>query len=212
VAYNGRDTRRMLDGLGQILASSQLSFRWLEMPWARAQLAARDGECLIYGLSHNRQREALFQFSAPVVENRVWLLVPHDAALVPASLQDLKGLRVCLLRGNSHGDAFDDAKGTLFAVENVDGNLLSRVRMLLSGRCDVLVHSSRETDDTALRARLAGLIGEGLASQLRMRPLMVETLHFAAARGSRWVTSLPSIDQALLERRSAVTAWVSQPR
>lgn len=207
VSFSGSTSSRAFFEALTGLIGGPARIRWTlqYLPWARALMSAQRGECLVYGLSRNRQREAGFEFSDPVTDNRVWMLVRRQSETAAIdSLQGLQDQRVCLRRGTSYGDAFDAAKGSLFPVEYSDGSLSNRLQMLLSGHCDVLTLSSRHATAGALEAQLGRLGSLSEGARVLPRPLVVEPMHFAAARGSAQVAAIARINFGLRQQKAAL--------
>lgn len=92
----------------------------LPLPWVRALNGLDRGEHGVGGLFANQERLAKFDYGQPLLVETVRLYVRRGGLRQFNSLQDLRGLRVGVLRGWSYGDEFDAARrDALFQVEVV---------------------------------------------------------------------------------------------
>ncbi|MDM4766733.1 transporter substrate-binding domain-containing protein [Pelomonas sp. SE-A7] len=179
------------------------------VPWARALQLAELGQAIAFGVARNSHREAVFEFSETVYTNNVWLVARRDQRLSFARLEDLRGRRICVRRGTSYGDAFDAARGQLFQVEQVDGDLRSRVRMMLGGRCD-LVPGSHRSSRAGFERRLAE--GANFLPQVEVlpTPLSSESIHFAVAREAPLAAAMARVNTGLRTQRAAIQALLDE--
>lgn len=82
----------------------------LPLPWVRALNGLDRAEHGVGGLFANQERLAKFDYSQPLLVETVRLYVRRGGLRQFNSLQDLRGLRVGVLRGWSYGDEFDAAR------------------------------------------------------------------------------------------------------
>ncbi|MEZ7196600.1 substrate-binding periplasmic protein [Pseudodesulfovibrio karagichevae] len=140
----------LVDILHEIEARSGLVFDIRLMPWKRAYLSALDDRGGIFGLSKNRQRLSLFDFSDVMYVDEMRLVVLKGREFAYRSVEDLKGKTLGVTRGASYGDEYDRAKGRIF-VPSEDSGAVSRLRMLLVGRIDAaLIGPGRTSVRTAI--------------------------------------------------------------
>lgn len=187
-------------------------FEWQiqTVPWARALQLAERGQAVVFGAARNAQREALMDFSEPVYVNNVWLVARREQRLSFAKLEDLRGRKICVRRGTSYGDAFDAAKGSLFQVEQVDGDLHGRVRMLLNGRCEIVPGSHRSSNRVSFERRLQE--GGSPLAQVEVLPvpLSTESIHFAVAKDQPLSAQISRINGAIRAQRQAIQNLIDE--
>lgn len=92
----------------------------LPMPWARALNGLDRAEHGVGGLYANRERLAKFDYGQPILTETVRVYAQRGRLRQFNGLDDLRGLRVGVLRGWSYGDEFDAARNAgLLKVEDV---------------------------------------------------------------------------------------------
>ncbi|WP_374437728.1 substrate-binding periplasmic protein [Inhella sp.] len=92
----------------------------LPMPWARALGGLDRAEHGVGGLYANRERLAKFDYGQPILTETVRVYAQRGRLKQFNGLDDLRGLRVGVLRGWSYGDEFDAArKAGQLKVEDV---------------------------------------------------------------------------------------------
>jgi len=191
----------------QLLAQT-LDWHWerLSLPFSRLLLSVEQGQCLGLGLGPTPAREQTLLFSRPVLHSGVWALSrsaqPHD----PRRVEELRGLSVCLVRDASYGAELDAAREQLFEPQYSTGDFATRLRMLLAGRCDLMLVTHASPDPALLLRRLsdAGVPPDAVA--LGRQPLTEQPVHIAAARHSRWAAYLPRLDEAVQRLRAGSRA------
>ena len=197
---------QMLKLIGQ---AAQIDWQIQSVPWARVLLMAERGQALAFGVSRSASREQLFEFSRPVFDNYVWMVVRRDRSLDYRSLDDLRGRTLCVTRGISYGSAFEAAKANLFRVEMVDGDLAARTRMLVAGRCDVMLTSHRNPQPWAVEKILRQESGYTSGIAVLPTPMQVDPVHFAAARGHALAQVLPRLNAAMQAQSKAMLALIN---
>ena len=106
-------------------------------PWARAIREIDAATAGLAGVYKNAERLKKWDYSDPLMIERI--VVYHHLArpVTFTTLEDLKGKRVGVMRGWSYGDAFDAARlAGLFQAEDVSSDD-QNFRKLESGRIDV---------------------------------------------------------------------------
>ncbi|MFY7865641.1 substrate-binding periplasmic protein [Roseateles sp.] len=197
--------KQMLTLIGE---AAQIDWQIQPLPWARAMLSAERGELMAFGVSRTPAREQVFEFSDPIFVNHVWMVVRRDQALEYRSLADLKGRTLCVSRGISYGASFEAARGHLFKVELADGDLNTRVRMLMAGRCDVMLSSHRSAQPWLFSRLLREQTGHSAALSVLPAPLQSDPIHFAVARGHPWLRLLPRLNSAMRQQSKAIQALI----
>ena len=125
----------LVDILREVEARTGLVFDIRLMPWKRAYMNALDGQGGIFGLSRNKKRLNLFDFSEVQYVEELRLVVLKGNEFTYRTIDDLKGKTLGVTRGASYGDEFDRAKGQVFTPSE-DSSPVCRLRMLLAGRID----------------------------------------------------------------------------
>ncbi|MBB2485292.1 transporter substrate-binding domain-containing protein [Mitsuaria sp. WAJ17] len=177
-------------------------------PMGRVLALAERGQSLAFGLGRTAAREAVMGFSDPLFSSRIWPVMRRDRGLRLSSVEDLRGLTVCLARSMSYGAALDAAKGRDFQVEYADGDPMIRLRMLAAQRCDVALMSHRSADPWLLERRLRTAAGYTSLIEVGAVPLITEPVHVAGALGSPLLRYLPQINAALRRQHLAIQALV----
>ncbi|MES2073856.1 MAG: transporter substrate-binding domain-containing protein [Pseudomonadota bacterium] len=195
------EVRRLLAHIEREL---DISFDIRRYPWNRVISNARAGEGLVFGLSKTSERLAMFRFSEPVFANYVWLVTRRDGSFPFASMRDLQGKTIGVVRGASYGDEFDSQRNKLFRVEEDVSSYAVRLKKLLSKRMDVMLIGDRHPQAEDVEAMLNRILREqvhdlaipvaGGVSVLR-KPLLVDDLHFAI---------VPEKDDGLIDRLNQV--------
>jgi polar amino acid transport system substrate-binding protein len=198
---------QMLKLIGQ---SARIEWQIDSVPWARVLLMVERGQALAFGVSRSASRELLFEFSQPVFDNHVWMVVRRDRSLTYKSLADLRGRTLCVTRGISYGSAFEAAKqGAVFRVEQVDGDLAARTRMLVAGRCDLMLTSHRNPQPWAVEKVLRQESGYAAGIAVLPTPMQVDPVHFVAARGHQLARLLPRLNAAMRKEGEAIRALIN---
>ncbi|MGM9513414.1 substrate-binding periplasmic protein [Roseateles sp. DB2] len=177
-------------------------------PMGRVLALAERGQSLAFGLGRTAAREAVLAYSDPLFSSRVWPVVRRDRGLRLRSVEDLRGLTVCLARSMSYGAAIDAAKGQDFQVEYADGDPMTRLRMLAAQRCDVVLMTHRSADPWLLERRLRSAAGYSALIEVGATPLVSEPVHVAGALGSPLLRHLPLLNAALRRQHAAIQALV----
>jgi polar amino acid transport system substrate-binding protein len=191
-------------------AGIQWQIEW--MPFARTLLQAERGQSLGFGMARTPARERVYAFSEVLFFNHAWPVVRRERRLNIQQLSDLDGLSVCLGRGVSLNAAFEEARGKRFQVETASGDLASRVRMLMAGRCDVVLASHRSPDPWLIEQRLRKDVGLGTAIEVLPKPLMAEPVHFAVGLDTPLAALLPRVNKGMAARRQAIRALIDSER
>lgn len=197
---------QMLKLIGQ---AAGIEWQIHSVPWARVLLMAESGQALAFGVSRSASRERLFEFSEPVFNNHVWMVVRRDQPLNFRSMEDLRGRVICVTRGISYGSAFEAAKGELFRLESVDGNLGARARMLVAGRCDVMLTSHRSAQAWVVEKVMRKESGHSASIAVLPVPMQVDPVHFVAARGQALAQVLPRLNLAMRRQAEAMRALIN---
>ncbi len=135
------------------LASAGLAARFEFMPWSRAVAQMQVGRVAAIAPEYRTaEREADCDFSAPFPGGPLVLLAIAGNARRWGDLRDLAGLRIGVVRGYVHTDAFDAAT---FLRKEPANDELANLRKLMAGRIDAMA-ADRNTVQFLLRRELAG--------------------------------------------------------
>jgi len=109
------------------------------VPWARAIQEIDQGSAGVGGIYKNAEREKKYDYSEQIFVEKLVVYFNKSKPLAYARVDDLKGLRVGVIRGWSYGDAFDAArKAGAFTVEEVVSDE-QNFGKLDAGRLDVVL-------------------------------------------------------------------------
>jgi ABC-type amino acid transport substrate-binding protein len=126
----------MIEILRQIEFITGDHFQFELLPWKRAFVSAERGVGGIVGLSKTSEREIIFDYSDPLYEDDIYIVVHQGHELPFKTLADLKGKKIGIQLGASYGNEVDLAiSNGLFPVESVL-NQVSRMKMVLHDRVD----------------------------------------------------------------------------
>jgi polar amino acid transport system substrate-binding protein len=167
------------------------------VPWKRALNESLMGHGAITNISFNKEREALYDFSEPIYNDDLQLVVLKGKEFVFNGLQDLKGKSVGGAHGASYGDDVDRAIADgLFTMER-DPNQLSRLKKLLLKRMDVAIIGNGTVgfeqllvSDPVLQANRSNFV-------VLQHPLTRDPLYLAFLKTMRMKPALDRFNKAL---------------
>ncbi|MCK5313431.1 MAG: transporter substrate-binding domain-containing protein [Desulfobacteraceae bacterium] len=128
---------------------ADISLKLQPLPFKRAYERAEHGEIDgLFNFYKIKKRLPYFDYSEPVIENPLVFFVRKDSNIQFNTIEDLRGLKVGVMRGYTYGEGFDESP--LFFRESTNSHL-SNFKKLLSRRidaycCDKLVgiHVARQ--------------------------------------------------------------------
>lgn len=160
------------------------------MPWKRALLRGANGELGIAGIYQNTRRLEVFDYSAPLFEEKLLLYVRKDKLFAFHQLTDLYGKNIGVIRGWSYTEAFDQAVREGHVRTEEGGADEGNLRKLASGRLDAV-----------LAIELAGqqLIQQpGLENLMALpEPLSINATYLVFAKQARQQELLQRFNRAL---------------
>jgi polar amino acid transport system substrate-binding protein len=109
-------------------------------PWSRAVEDAKAGNGIIMHFSKTPQRERYFEFSEALVYDRIVVVVKQGHEFPFASLKDLTGKTVGVLRGVTYGGEWSEALKTFTVEEDIDA--IARISKLVREHLDAAMISS----------------------------------------------------------------------
>jgi ABC-type amino acid transport substrate-binding protein len=198
--------QKLLKILKYFERESDLKFDPVILPWKRAQQETLAGKGIIYGFSKSVERVKYYHFSQPVITERVWAITygsPKPKYLV---VNDLKGKTVSIGRGFSHGLEFDQARDSLFTVQEDSASVADRFKKLIAKRSDLMVWPVREFTHTGEVEKYINEIVVPEAGDPDLKkyhfdvsevPLFYDTVHFASPKG-QYLDVIDKIDQVIL--------------
>ncbi|NDI84792.1 substrate-binding periplasmic protein [Undibacterium crateris] len=171
---------------------SGLRLDWRMLPWNRAQMMGRNGEGIVFGLSKSPERLKYFQFSQPVVSEKIWAITYGEPRQNFRTLEDLRGKTVSIGRGFSHGMDFEKARNVVFTVQEDTASSGARFKKLMNKRSDLMLWPVRQLNTAAqvedyLNNKLIPGFNEpelkGKRFYVSRKPVFYDTVHFAVAHG-----------------------------
>jgi polar amino acid transport system substrate-binding protein len=109
-------------------------------PWARAIEDTRAGKGIITHFSRTPERERIFEFSEPLVFDRIVVVVRKGREFPFTSVKDLIGKRVGVLRGVAYGGEWTASLKNLTLEDDTDA--VARLGKLVRDRLDAAIISS----------------------------------------------------------------------
>jgi len=110
------------------------NFEYELYPWARAFYNAENGFGGIVGISKTEERLESFDYSIPIYDDEIILVVKKGNEFEFNTLEDLRGLVVGVCRDCIFGPVFIEAANYFIVDEDKDS--IQRLRKLLVGRID----------------------------------------------------------------------------
>lgn len=167
------------------------------LPMQRLLLSARkgkrDGITLI---SLNPERVTFLAYTSPAVMTRRAFVYQRQDRVTPIAMnswEDLRGLRVAIVRGRNYPQAFQQAReqGAFTVMEVVAASQM--FELLMRGRIDALLSLDMEAAEFLVQPVYQGKIVPSA------KPYLESDYYLAISRESPLVQSLPEINQAITE-------------
>jgi ABC-type amino acid transport substrate-binding protein len=167
------------------------------MPWKRAYELAKRGEAGLLGVSLTQERLQWFDYSEPLYQDSIHLVVRRSQVFRFERLADLQGKVIGGVTGASYGDEVDQAiRDGLFTMER-DLGVAPRLRKLLLGRMDgafvgngLAGYEQVLASDPTLNAQRDDLL-------LLPKPVTTDPLYLAFPKALRQQAALQRLNQAL---------------
>ena len=175
-------------------------------PWKRAYVSAEYAKGGVIGVSKTAPRELAFDFSEPIYNDDINVVVHKGREFPFTSLSDLHGKKIGAQSGASYGAEADIAiESQLFEVER-DQSQVSRLRKLLHGRIDAafignghLGLSQLLDDDPELKAHRDEFV-------ILSQPLTRDALYLAFSKSLHMQDFLTRFNQVMREARASQSA------
>lgn len=191
----------VLDLIGR---NAALAWDYQLVPVPRMLAMVENGWTLGFGAGRSSSRSSRLLFSEEVFNSGLWPIARGEVERELRSVDDLKGLKVCVVRGLDYGPALEQAKGAVYSAEYVSGDFRTRVRQLMAGRCDVLLANHFNADARALKQRIADAGGNLERLKVGPSPLGNLAERFVTARASSLAALMPVLDQAVRSARREI--------
>lgn len=125
--------------IGAVFKRLQIQVRFEPKPWARAVQETDSGLAGLAGVYKNSERIRKWDFSEPLLVERIFVFSHSSRPVACNSIDDLKGKLIGVMRGWSYGDTFDTARRAgVFQTEEV-GTDSQNFQKLAMGRLDALL-------------------------------------------------------------------------
>ena len=172
-------------------------------PWKRAYETAARGEGGVMGISYTEDRAKLFDFSRPVYNDDIQIVVLKEKVFPFAKLDDLKGRTIGGVIGASYGDKVDKAIAAgLFMVER-DVGQTGRLRKLLAGRLDAAFIGNGDAGYEAVINSHDELHANRDRFVILPTPLIRDPLHLGFAKSMGKRAALERFDAAVEQLRKS---------
>lgn len=195
--------------LDLIARHAQIVWDYQPVPVARMLAMVENGWTLGLGVGRSSMRASRLLFSEESLVSALWPIARSEVKRELRSAEDLKDLRVCLVRGLDYGDAIEEARRSGFEAEYITGDFRARVRQLMAGRCDVLLTSDLGGDAGDLQRRVVESGGSLDKLRVGAGALGNQVEHFSTARTGPFAALIPVLDQAMKASRKEI---VTPPR
>jgi ABC-type amino acid transport substrate-binding protein len=168
------------------------------LPWKRALKNAQNSNGGITNISRNKAREKFYDFSQPIYDDDISLVVLKGHEFDFNSLKDLQGKKLGGLSGASYGEDVDQAisNGEL-DVERENGEQ-SRLLKLLAGRIDVAIIGNGIAGLEATLASDPRLAANRSQFVLLPKPLVRDPLYLAFSKAMNVQPALERFNKALV--------------
>lgn len=165
------------------------------MPWKRAYVLAQRGQGGLIGVSRNQERDGLFDFSRPIYNDDIRVVVLKGHGFPFKDMADLRGRRIGGVSGASYGERVDAAiRDGLFTMDRDIGQV-SRLRKLLAGRLDAAFIGNGERGFEWQLASHPELQEHRDKFELLPVPLATDPLHLAFLKTLQQREFLAQFDQ-----------------
>lgn len=172
-------------------------------PWKRAYETALRGEGGVIGVSFTAERAKLFDFSKPIYDDDIQIVVIKGREFPYAKVDDLKGKVVGGVIGASYGEPVDKAiEAKLFTVERDIGQV-NRLRKLLAGRLDAAFIGNGHAGFDAIVNSHEELRANRDKFVILPVPLARDPLHLAFSKAQNKVEALARFDAAVEKLRKS---------
>lgn len=174
-------------------------------PWKRAYTNAETGLGGVIGVSRTPERMKLFDFSAPIYDDSINVVVLKGKEFPFKSLADLKGKVIGVQSGASFGGKVDAAIQSGLLTVEVDQGHISRLNKLLHGRIEAAFIGNGQRGLQALLESDRRLAANKDQFVVLPRPLAHDPLYLAFAKSMNKQALLKSFNRWLIKAQANQT-------
>jgi polar amino acid transport system substrate-binding protein len=170
---------------------SDLKFKFIFLPWKRAQLEVLRGKGILYGFSKSTERLGQYDYSLPVITLEVWAISTGDPSNQLAEVSDLKGKTIISSLGISHGIEYELARDKVFKVQEDMLPRSEQFKKLLKTPKNIMLlplrnsQSRSQVEDLVNNVTIPGFGKPELNNHhfdISAKPLFHDSIHFASAK------------------------------
>ena len=169
------------------------------MAWKRAVSLAQRGEGGVIGVSWTQERAQWLDYSVPIYDDAIQILVRKGKGFKFSSLEDLRGKTLGGSAGASYGEAVDAAIAAGQIKVERDWGPERRLRILLAERIDGALIGNGSAGVEALFAQAPELGELRSQTELLPRPLTHDRLHLSFPKSLRAQAALERFNRAAKE-------------
>jgi ABC-type amino acid transport substrate-binding protein len=166
-------------------------------PWKRAYEMAARGEGGVVGVSLNKERARIFDFSRPLYDDDIQIVTLKGKTFPYAKLEDLKGKTIGGINGASYGDDVDKAIVSGLFVVDRDVGQAGRLRKLMAGRLDAAFIGNGQAGFDSIVSSEEELRNNRAQFVVLSTPLTRDPLHLAFPKSMHKREALDRFDAAL---------------
>lgn len=174
------------------------TYELILVPWKRALQQSMYSKGGITGFSVTKERISLYDFSEPIYDDDLRLVVLKGHEFIFHELEDLKGKNIGGAAGAIYGEDFAQAINAGIIVIDEDPHQLSRMRKLLRGRIDVAIIGNGVAGFELLLASDPELQANRNKFVVLPHPLTTDSLHLAFLKTMNMKPALARFNQALI--------------
>ncbi|GAA5175639.1 hypothetical protein GCM10025771_08340 [Niveibacterium umoris] len=196
-AENGEPRGELPRILSEVEALLGKRFTLQQSPWRRAYESALAGKGGVIGVSLTSERQKLFDFSDPIYDDNINVIVLRGHEFAFRALEDLNGKKLGGQLGASYGEAFDTALQNRSLVVDRDTSQIQRLRKLLAGRIDAALIGNGHAGLDATIAADPELLRNRDRFVALERPLAIDRLYLAFPKSMQAGELLQQFNAAL---------------
>jgi polar amino acid transport system substrate-binding protein len=188
----GKPRGYAIDAAVEVLSRSGFTVEVKLEPWVRAVEDAKAGLGFITHFSKTREREQFFDFSRPLVYDRIVVVTLKGREFPFAGVKDLAGKTVGMLRGVAYGGDWTASLPSFIQEEDTDA--VARLGKLARGRLDAAVISSGAAG-LKIAAEQAGL--DPAQFSILPVPILIDPNYLAVAKSADSVAVIARLDATI---------------
>jgi ABC-type amino acid transport substrate-binding protein len=198
-SQSGKPVGVLVDILRKVSEQSGDSYDIQLFPWKRAYELASMGKGALIGVSKTTERQQIFDFSEPLYNDDIQIVVLKGREFPFTQLADLKGKSLGGVLGASYGEAVDKAiQENLFKVDRDIGQS-GRLKKLLAHRMDGALIGNGQAGFESVLASDPLLLAQRHQFLVLKTPLTRDPLYLAAARSMDKKAVIERFNKALRE-------------